>query len=519
MATGQILPTQGAVVFGTGAQEALNSTIGQLQQQQQLQAKQRVAQAQQLADSWRKNMLSASNGRLWSDQLGQIEQQHVLAGEQLMQSGIDPYSSSDPRAIRYRQERMQVENMRNYRAGVEKEFNAINNVIRQDPNKWRQDDLNKLNEFISGGNFQELYNQNTSLPQVRQRFDVNSVVKGSAIPFRRNVVANGVETTEEGVDKEATRNTILSRLRDPNNPAANEYLSSITGGFTPEQLNQAPDTLEAARSLTDGFYQSNPQFREGLAQQGITSMSDPRYAQFADDFAANLVDSKKRFNDEIDRLITSASGGQRVVSSSRPNYTQENQERARAKYQMEVVRFNERNIKKSRSSSSDDDESYTPSDKQYIAYGNDSKVGKAPMYGYTNFNAKNVNFVGNNMVDLETGQVVPSKAVQNGDVIALGYVPSGTNNRTLAQESFAINNPQNVSWRKMALVTADEKIGSRTLQRQYMVPAENLPGNMAKPALYNQFMRSTFTPPTSSSRSTSSGATNSQSQTKRKITW
>src|SRR5690606_10766143 len=130
MAT-QILPTAGAVIFGNQNDNLLSNTIGMIEKDRQRVAQQRVQEAQKLANSWRQNMLSASSGRLWSDEIAKIEQDHVMKGEQLMAQGVDPYSSTDPRAVQYRQERMQVENMQNFRKGMEAEYKAINDVVRR----------------------------------------------------------------------------------------------------------------------------------------------------------------------------------------------------------------------------------------------------------------------------------------------------------------------------------------------------------------------------------------------------
>lgn len=514
MAT-QILPTAGAVIFGDQTANLLPQTIGRIEQNRKAVAQQRAKESQQLANSWRQNMLSASSGRLWSDEIAGIEQQHVMKGEQLMAQGVDPYSSTDPRAVQYRQERMQVENMQNFRKGVEAEYKAINDVVRRDPLKWSETDLNKLNEFISGNKFEDIYQQNMSLPTVNQRFNVSEALKGYRAPVKQeNIVEGGVNRSSTYVDRNEAEQGVLSRISQA--PNSQEFLSQLTSGFSVSQLKNAPNDIEGATRLITGFYDTNPAFREELAKQGITSKNDPRFQEAMSTEASELLTAKQKYNQQMDELISSVSGGVTTKSTVKPDYTEAREQRARNQYQMQVTRFNERHMKKSSGSGTSSDtssETYSPSNKEYVAYTDFSgKVAKAPMYGFTKFNANGVEFIGNNVIDLETGQLVPDQAVRSGTVVALGVVPSGRNNRTLSQENFAKNNPNNVDWRKMALIESTEKgIGGGTTKKQYMVPAENLPENMPKKGLYDKFMKSSFTPPESNSNKSNN---NNGTQTK-----
>lgn len=511
MAT-QILPTAGAVIFGNQNDNLLSNTIGMIEQERQRTAQQRVQEAQKLANSWRQNMLSASSGRLWSDEIAKIEQDHVMKGEQLMSQGVDPYSSTDPRAVQYRQERMQVENMQNFRKGMEAEYKAINDVVRRDPNKWETADINKLNEFISGNKFNDVYEQNMGLPTVNQRFNVADAIKGYRAPVKsETVVEGGQEKSSTYVDRDEAEQGVLSRISQ--SPNSQEFMNRLTGGFSVSQLRNAPSDLEGATALMTGFYDTNPAFREELAKQGITSKNDPMFQQAMATEASELLSAKQNYEQQMDELISSVSGGITTKTTVKPNNTEANELRAQRREQREIVRFNERHLKKSSggSGSSSESVSYSPSNKEYVAYTDyNGKMAKAPMYGFTKFNANGVEFIGNNVVDLETGQLVPDQAVRSGTVVALGVVPSGRNNRTLSQENFAKSNPDNVEWRKMALVESTESgIGSKSTKRQYMVPAENLPDNMPKKTLYDKFMGSSFTPPSSdSSKNTSTPKSN-----------
>lgn len=497
MATAQPLSTRGAVIFGDNSQGIVNNAISVMDRNRQAQEARDARRAQQLANSWRQNMLTASSGRLWSDQLSKLEQEHISQGENLMASGIDPYSSVDPRAVQYRQERANIENMRAYRKGVETELNAINNVVRKDINLWRTEDLDKLNEFISGTNINDAYSQNLTLPQVRRRFNIQDALKGYRAPMREEVrVENDQRITNKYVDRSEAETSIISRLGQT--PGGAEYLANLTGGYSIPQLKNAPNDIEGTIQLIDNSYNSNPQFRERLAAQGIVSKSDPRYTDFITQEAQNMLAAKNNYETEIDGLIGQVSGGTTVKDSRVNDYTrqreeraQRNENRANTRLNMQITRFNERHMDKGKSTANAS--SYTANANEELAYGSNDSMKKTNLRGYTKFNANNVEFIGNGAIDLRTGQPLPNVPVRNGTVVALGQVPVNKNTGALMSESEAKNNPSVVNWKKMALTESKSSVGN--FKNQSLVPAESLPANMPKKDLYEKFMNANIEPP------------------------
>lgn len=495
MAT-QILPTRGAVIFGDQNQNVLRDTISQIQQQRDLEVQQRQRQAQQMAQSWQKNMLSASNGKLWSDQIGAIEQDHLKKGEQLMVQGIDPYTSLDPKAAAYRQERLEVEGMRKYREALEKEYNSLNNIIKSDPSKWSSSDLNKLNEFVSGSKFEDLYKQNAQLPTVNQRFNPNTFFKGSAVPFSKEVVEDGVKVIEKGVDRDATEKTILSRLVTDTSGMSKDFLNQLTSGYDVSQLKNIPDDFSSVRNLVDGFYDYNAQFREELAKQGITSKEDPRYQQALDIEAQDMINAKANYDSQMDNLISSISGGQTVSRVERPDYTEEDRRWNRESRNMQRTRFNERNNSSGSGGrkGSGSDESYITGDNVYVSY--KGGEGRAPLYDHVAFNTgSEVEFIGNGTIDLSTGVESPDKTTLSGVVVGLGNVPTtkATNGKVvIAQENYSQRNPDKVKYEKMALVRTKVGSGSSSRTKEILVPAKNLPKTMSKDKIYQQFMNTPY---------------------------
>lgn len=511
MAT-QVLPTKGAVIFGEQDNSLLTNTINNIETEQKRNDLLKQKEVQQLADSWRSNMLKASSGKLWADQIGEIEQAHLNTGQQLVSKGIDPYRSNAPEAIQYRNEQMKIESIQNFRKAMETEYNSLNNVIKKDVDAWDPEDLKKLNEFVSGSKIDEIYQQNAALPTVRKRFDINNTLRGYRAPVKQEtVVKDGLETSQSYVDRDEAERGILGRLSDPNNPGAARYLSDLTSGYNVNTLRNLPATKDGIQSLLDGQYDANASLRETLAQQGITSKEDPRYQQYLETESQNLMQAKDKYTQDMDSLISSVSGGITTRSTSKPNYTEQREADRRRGVAQRDTRFNERNS--SSSGGSESSGSYNPSAKEYVTYRGRGGTGKAPLYGYTKFNANSVEFLGNNMIDLTTGKKAPDRTSVSGTVVGLGNVPVNKEYGTVVQENYALNNPDKVRWEKRALVEVNEKVGSSAKKKQYLVPASSLPDNMPKGNMYKEFMNSSFSAP--AKQSSSAGGTKTETVAER----
>lgn len=490
----QSLQTKGAVIFDQQDNRLLNNTINTIKEEDNKLAAKAEKDALNLASSWRSNMLKASEGKLWADQIGAIEQDHLNNGQKIVSRGVDPYTSNDAESVKYRENQMRIQNMQGFRKAMEKEYSSLNNVIKNDPSSWNQNDLKKLNDFISGEKFEDIYQENKSLPIVNRRFDINKTLQGYRAPVKQEtVVVNGVETSQSYVDRDSAERGIISKISDPTNPGAAEFLNEITSGYNINTLRSLPNDIESNKKLLEGQYDSNVNLRNALAEQGIVSKSDPRFEEFIEVESTKIVDAKNNYNEQMDTLIASVSGGVTTRSSSKPNYTEAREADRRKAASQRDTRFAERNNTKSGNGDSSSG-SFDPGAKEYVSYGNDKNgKGKAPMYGYTKFNAGSVEFVGNNMIDLRTGKPVSDQTSVSGNVVSLGNVPISKSFKDIQQEDYAVKNPDKVNWEKMAVV--EVKKGSET--KRYLVPAKNLPSNMAKPKLYNEFMNEKFTPPSS----------------------
>src|SRR5690606_30650180 len=121
-----------------------------------------------------------------------------------------------------------------------------------------------------------------------------------------------------------------------------------------------------------------------------------------------------------------------------------------------------------------------------------------------------VEFLGNNMIDLTTGKKAPDRTSVSGTVVGLGNVPVNKEYGTVVQENYALNNPDKVRWEKRALVEVNEKVGSSTKKKQYLVPASSLPDNMPKGNMYKEFMNSSFSAPAGRTQQSNSNNNNSR---------
>lgn len=512
MAT-QILPTMGAVIFGNPNQNALGDTIGQIEANRQRQAQERVRQSQQLANSWRQNQLKAYGGQLWNNEISQLQQRHLSQGQDLVRQGIDPYSSTDPRALQYQQERLNLENMTGYAKALEKEYNSVNDLLASDATKWNPSDIAKLNEFISGSKIEDLYEQNARLPQVRQNFNVQEAIKGSAVPFDRRSIQDGIETTEKGVDAEATRNTILSRLSLDRTGQGAEFIGQITSGYGPAVLNNLPETNEAVTTLIDGMYDYSPQLRETLALQGITSKDDPRYTQFLEVEAQNMLNAKQRYNTEMDNLVQSVSGGQTIMSGRRPNNAEQAERDRQEGVRQRNIRFNERHW--SRGSS---DDSYADGEFEdgTISWSSPSTGGGDTRFNFTTPTVNNrrvsipSTLYSGKYIDLSSGLNKEDRGTVKGDVVGFVDVPVHRTTGNMVGDEYLRNNPDKVKWEKKARLYRGEG------KKDFLIPANSVKENLTKAQkkVKDEFMKQQ-SPSYRAPSAQSSGTTN----TKTKISW
>lgn len=319
---GYAMPAQGAVVYGDiPALESLPNAVENIVNARLNKTKQEEAEAQRIAQMWRDNELKAADGQLWSDQLAEFEKKHVLEGQKLMQQGINPYESMNPAALKYRQERRNIEALRAYRQSVEKEYLDLLKKVRENPEKYDPESLRELQDFITNGNIMDYYRSGARLPMLQGRFDPNEALKGLTAPITTNTSVEGNrKITETNIDRPATERAVLSRIMAT--PEGQRYISRITGGLPVQDVLTAPDTVEENIQLYNKLYEGSPQFRAALAAQGIAGTFDPKYAPLIQSAAVRRVQAKQALRDQMDKWVSQVSSGLKLGRSETPDFTE-----------------------------------------------------------------------------------------------------------------------------------------------------------------------------------------------------
>lgn len=497
---GYAMPAEGAVVYGDmpalqalpqGIQNVANARLANQQQQQ--------AEAQRVAQMWRDNELEAADGQLWSNQLGSIEQKHIQEGQQLMQEGINPYESMDPRAVKYRRERRNIEGLRAYRGATEKSYVGLMQEMRKNPDKYDPESVQALQDWISQGNVEDYYRSGAQLPGLQARFDVNDALKGFTAPTSvQTRTENNRKITDTSIDRSAAERAIIGRIMS--SPGGMRQLERITGGLPVQDVLSAPETLEENVAMYNALYEGDPQFRTALASQGINSQDDPRYRQVVENAAQRRVQAKQALNQQMDNWVSMSSSGLKLGRSETPDFTEAN-------YRERVLsrQLSERREARLAAGETPQQASEEPVDLM-IPYGPYNPEGNQPQVQARNYipmSIPNRNFVGSEAIDLYTGrptQIGESSA--DYSIVGVTQVPVSKNPITggvpkgsLVQPGFASANPNSVEWKEVVHVTKGDG-------EDYFVDINRLPKNLTKDqkALVDRFKQAAGSSNTSGSQ-------------------
>lgn len=494
------MPAEGAVVYGQGQAIAnLPQNLNYLSQVQAQRQAQVDAEAQRMAQVWRDNELEAADGQLWANQLGEIEQRHVMDGQRLMQQGINPYESMNPKAVEYRRQRREIMDQRGYRKGIEDQYKAALTQIRNNPNKYNAKDIQALNDWVSNTRIGDAYRTNAQLPQLRERFDADKALTGlkaTTTPLTTRVVGNQ-KIQSRSIDRPATEQAILGTLLS--NPGGEEYLQEITGGLPVRDVLSTPDNLDDNIKFYESRYDGDPQFREQIAaQMGITSKSDPRLNQVFRQAAQTRLNAKRNFDMNMDRWVSMASSGVSTTDSVTPDYTQERMRLAWANHSLSKQR--EDRLRSEASGSDNKGTSYIGNSSVPVGIESQGTSALVPIRGSIGFDNTNVNMSGGDVYLLDTRSEQRSGSSIRGSLVNLGEYPFDSATGQLLDES-QVPSSQNVEWRKMAHVR-DEDYGD------VLVPADKVPQTLSGPKkkVYDAFMSS------AGERTQQSPTTGSQSQ-------
>lgn len=312
--------TGNATIFNNPVVAQYANQLASLREREQRDALLKQREAEKLAQSFRDNQLAASEGRLWADQVGKLEQDHIQKGIDLKQKGIDPYGSSTD-ALNYQKERRRVQSQQGYRKAQEAQYNAlIKQVQTKGVENFEPGDIATLNKFVSEGKLSDAYAGDLQLPTIRERFSPNTLLKDVKAITQNDVDVNGNKKSDKKfIDKEATQQLILGRLNS--DPRGQQFINKITGGVPVQQLMSIPKTIEENKAQIIEEYQGNPQLRQQLASsQGIIGEGE-KFNQWVDQTARSRAGARNNFDTQMDTFVANSSNGLMLWDKETPDMT------------------------------------------------------------------------------------------------------------------------------------------------------------------------------------------------------
>lgn len=289
--------------FVLGENQALNQFLenqdynAQIERQRALLAQKAAADAQkQLQDSYMKNALNVKAGLIFQD-VDQNAQKVVEKGKELYQKGINPwvpYTGNDPKV------KAEVEELQRNRVLTEAQAQrreAIQPLLLKemnsfDPAKHTRSSFDKLNEYTQLPLDEAIKRPFPTLePKLQPNLVLDKVKLGKV---GEEMVIGNKKIRKEGLDSGTARAAIVDALKVEN--GVNDFLKEDLGisGYTIDDLEKLPKTVEAIKKESLDEYKGNPRFREEIAKAyGITSDKDPRF-NIVMDYAANKAANDKQ---------------------------------------------------------------------------------------------------------------------------------------------------------------------------------------------------------------------------------
>lgn len=311
-----IAGTGNAVIYGDNPVAAqFGNQLAQLRQNQYRDELLKQQQAEMLAKQMRDNQLAASEGRLWAQDIGKLEQDHIQKGIELQQKGINPYGTS-PQALQYQKERRDVQAQQGYRKATESRFNELNKLVSANPNKYDPQSIKELHDFFANTKLSDAYSGNAALPELRDRYDVNESLKDLKAATAQVVKPNGeVITDVTHLDRPKTEDIIIGKLAN-GSPQDQAKLMEITSGVAPSEIRQIGDTIEENAVKLRKLYAENAPLRDQIARDaGIRPFSD-EYDKYIQEHARELTRIKRTFNDAIMPMVDRISSGLKEVDKT-----------------------------------------------------------------------------------------------------------------------------------------------------------------------------------------------------------
>lgn len=431
-------------------------------------------QAEILAESYRKNALAASNGQLFANELGKLEQDHLRQGMDYRAQGWDVYNPNvnDKRQLdasaRYAEDRRKIENLRAYRKGIEDRYKSNIDKITAEPEKYNREDIRALNDFV-GGSLQDYYSKGVTVPMMRENFNLAEQLKGvkAQVTKKTGLPVNGIITEEEFVDADLAEKAVLNNLMS--NSTGMAEIQKVTKGIPLAEIKNTKSTLAEIKKDLRKDIEGTTIYQDELAYQQI-KFGTPAYDKWEDDLAKRLLTAKQDYTDLIGKGVSIISNGIPIVYKQKKEISEGEAKR---------IALSERN--QNRLASGEGSGGSSTPVTQIIPF----NYGKSPVRstGFINAPLSTKSLAGSmESIDMGTGKVEAYNFNPNDDVKISGvgnfpFVVNATNpklNGALAQPNFEDKNA--VEYRPMMLVS----VGSGDTRKELLVPYSRKPTNLSK---------------------------------------
>lgn len=322
------LPIVRPLPQGSQAADRLLDTIDYNQKVGAYNQQQKIKQAQDMAQSYRDNAFKAKNGTLFNNELQAAAQKHIQQGIEYAKQGFDIYSPNPNNESQmaaheqYMGDRQKIYNDQDIRGEL------ATHLLEQDKKyseakqgTYDTDSLNALHDFYTKNTLRDIVDKGLKAPFLQGAYDpelhVGSKIKPVMSP-ETEFVKNGHKITDKQFMPRETYG--LAETLFKNSPGGENFLKKQTG-LTPGEAKTIPDGLPAITKLNDDTFRSTDAGRTFLAQNGITSYTDPRYQELLLHKSQQDFLNKQKYKNYIGGYVDRARASANLLHKDTPDFT------------------------------------------------------------------------------------------------------------------------------------------------------------------------------------------------------
>lgn len=313
--------------------------------QAQLQRAADLKAAQVQAQSYKENAFKAKNGTLYNNELMALQQKHIQQGSQYAQQGIDIYNPnpSDPEQMsahdQYMSDRAKLYDMQDVRDQLSKHLLEQDQKVSTSPTgTFDSDSIAGLHDFYQKNSLSDIVNKGLQAPYVQEAFDPEKNVLSKVEPVmtpETEYVKNGHRITSTQFKPRETAANVANMYQSI--PGGDKYIQKQTG-LSSADAKQLPDTLQDISDFNDQQLRNTSAGQQAVVNAGITSYSDPRYAELLQQKSAADFQAKQKYNAVIQEGVDRARAKAKIVNKNLPDFSYADEARKERAEQREIAK-------------------------------------------------------------------------------------------------------------------------------------------------------------------------------------